>query len=216
LAGPAAFQFTTSARQKGRTIATIVRKNKHWEEQIRVFSIREYASEHVQGIGSRLELAVSISRRHESRKWRIGMNFSKSSLCAAALAIIGIDGCNGSGPSQQQIQQQAEQTTIAAKKDAKDAAAATRVAAAEAEKDVNAAAAGIKNGLQQNTPGDADNRTNLNSSTQIRIAMLPGISMAKAGEIVDHRPYASAHQLVTRGLLTEDQYRKIAADVTTR
>ncbi len=132
-----------------------------------------------------------------------------------ALVVLGVAGCNGSGPSQQQVQQQAEQTTVAAKQDAKEAVAATRTATAEAEKDVNAAAAGIKSGLQKNAPGDSDSRADLNSSTQIRLAMLPGISMSKAGEIVDHRPYAHAHQLVTRGLLTEEQYQKIAPDVKT-
>jgi DNA uptake protein ComE-like DNA-binding protein len=147
---------------------------------------------------------------------KLNRNVVWTTLLGISAGAIGAVGCNGSGPSQQQVQQQAEQTTVAAKQDAKDAVAATRVAAAEAEKDVNAAAAGIKSGLQQNTAGDADNRANLNKSSQIRLAMLPGISMSKAGEIIDHRPYANAHQLVTRGLLTEDEYLKIAADVTAR
>jgi DNA uptake protein ComE-like DNA-binding protein len=133
--------------------------------------------------------------------------------------LVLVAGCNGSAPTQQQVQQQAAQTTVAAKQGAKEAVAATKQAAAVAVQDVNSVAAGVKEGIRQDTPnGSAKSSTkaNLNTSTQLRLAMLPGISMSKAGEIVDQRPYSSKRQLVSKGLLTEEQYARIADDVTTK
>jgi DNA uptake protein ComE-like DNA-binding protein len=146
------------------------------------------------------------------RNWMLALG-----ICVAVMAAVG---CNGSGPSPQQVQQDAAKTTADAKKGAEQAVAATRQAAAVAVQDVNAAASGVKSGIDENAPAGSslksDLKANLNTSTQVRLAMLPGISMDKAGEIVEKRPYANSHQLVSRGLLTEDEYQKIASDITTR
>jgi DNA uptake protein ComE-like DNA-binding protein len=45
---------------------------------------------------------------------------------------------------------------------------------------------------------------------------LPGISADKAGQIIDHRPYTSSHDLVKAGILTEHQVENIAGQVTVR
>ena len=131
-------------------------------------------------------------------------------VCAllAATAGIGLAGCDNTRPSDQQVQEQAAQATATAKQGAKEAVAATQAAAAEAERDVNDVAAGVKQGIHENAPP-----VDLNAATQVRIATLPGISLSKAGDIVKGRPYASPHELVSRGLLTGDQYAKIAGQV---
>jgi len=71
----------------------------------------------------------------------------------------------------------------------------------------------------RNAPSDAKSdaafKINLNPSNQLRFAMLTAISMSKAEEIVGHRPDAGRRQPVSRGILTEEQYRRTAADVTT-
>ena len=41
------------------------------------------------------------------------------------------------------------------------------------------------------------------------LSSLPGITSPKAERIIAERPYASAHQLVTRHVLTEDEYSQI-------
>jgi DNA uptake protein ComE-like DNA-binding protein len=48
------------------------------------------------------------------------------------------------------------------------------------------------------------------------LASLPGISDAKAKQIIDHRPYTSSHDLVKSGVLTEGQFDDIAPKVTVR
>jgi DNA uptake protein ComE-like DNA-binding protein len=129
----------------------------------------------------------------------------------AAVGMMLAAGCN-TAPSHEQVQQDAAQTTAAVKQGAQEAAAATKQAASVAVSDVNDVAAGVRQGLKENDSSKAD----LNTSSQVRLALLPGISMAKAGEIVDKRPYRSTHQLVSRGIVTADEYGKIASLVTVK
>jgi DNA uptake protein ComE-like DNA-binding protein len=56
----------------------------------------------------------------------------------------------------------------------------------------------------------------INSASTASIAMLPGISISKAHDIVEGRPYKNAHTLVHRGLLTQEQYDRIASKITAK
>jgi DNA uptake protein ComE-like DNA-binding protein len=138
----------------------------------------------------------------------LGLCFAGASICFAGALITGASGCD-SKPTDQQVQQQAADATATAKQGAKQAVAATQEAAASAERTVNDVAAGVKQGIGENAP-----RIDLNTATQVRLATLPGISFSKAGDIVNGRPYTSPRQLVSRGLLTNDQYAQISTQVT--
>jgi DNA uptake protein ComE-like DNA-binding protein len=89
-----------------------------------------------------------------------------------------------------------------------------RVAAKNAEQAVNDVAAGVKQGLDNKSAPSS--RVDLNSASGADLTALPGISAHKAKQIIDHRPYASSHDLVKKGLLTEAQFEEIAPKVTTR
>ncbi|HMI53703.1 MAG TPA: helix-hairpin-helix domain-containing protein, partial [Candidatus Saccharimonadales bacterium] len=56
----------------------------------------------------------------------------------------------------------------------------------------------------------------LNSANRAELASLPGLSTLDARNIIAGRPYKSAHDLVSRGVLTEEQYRKIEDSVVAR
>jgi DNA uptake protein ComE-like DNA-binding protein len=72
------------------------------------------------------------------------------------------------------------------------------------KRDTKAVAEGIKEGLSsKKDPVD------LNKASRDDLAGLPGLDDHKAGRIIADRPYASAHQLVTRHVLSEDQYAQI-------
>lgn len=116
--------------------------------------------------------------------------------------------------SDQQIQRQAEQATEQAKVAAKKAAANAKVAAAEAERDMNDVAAGVKAGMHngKTTGGEV----NLNSASRADLESLPGVTPATARKIVDNRPYASPHDLVSKGVVTHAEYERIAGDVVTQ
>lgn len=116
--------------------------------------------------------------------------------------------------SDQHLQEQAAQATEQAKQGSKEALADARVAAANAEKAVNDVAAGVKQGLDNKTPAASGDRVDLNAASEADLASLPGISVGKARQIVEHRPYTSSHDLVKDGLLTERQFDEVAPKVT--
>jgi DNA uptake protein ComE-like DNA-binding protein len=98
---------------------------------------------------------------------------------------------------------------------AKQAAAEAKVAAANAERQVNDIAVGVKEGLHSNTPASAadSGAVDINAASELRLAMLPGVSLAQAREIVNNRPYATPHSLVSKGVLTRSEYARISGEI---
>jgi DNA uptake protein ComE-like DNA-binding protein len=127
-------------------------------------------------------------------------------------------GCTNRSNTQndQEIRQKAAEATRDAQKGAKQLAADAKVAAANAVDGVNAAAQGVKEGVNSNKSGDTSDRLDINNASTVSIAMLPGISITKAHDIVKGRPYRSPHALVQRGLLTQQQYDQIADKITAK
>jgi DNA uptake protein ComE-like DNA-binding protein len=132
-------------------------------------------------------------------------------LCAGAF-VLGVltAGCN-SHPSDQQIQQQAAQTTQQVKQTAQQAADNARVAAANAEDKINAVAAGVKQGMQSGPPPAT---VDINSATRDQLVTLPGVTSAKARQIIAARPYSAPADLVSKNVLTQDQFDRISGRVT--
>ncbi len=71
------------------------------------------------------------------------------------------------------------------------------------KRDTKAVAEGIKDGLGHK------NSLDLNKASKADLSGLPGITDRQAGRIVAERPYANTHQLVTRHILSEDEYARI-------
>jgi DNA uptake protein ComE-like DNA-binding protein len=140
------------------------------------------------------------------------MNGKSTFLATAVVISVGfLTACNPPA-SDQHLQEQAARATEQAKQGSKEALADARVAAANAERAVNDVAAGVKQGID-GKPGTST-RVDLNNGSAIDLAGLPGISPIKAGQIIHHRPYASTHDLVKNGLLTQDQFDQIASQIT--
>jgi DNA uptake protein ComE-like DNA-binding protein len=144
------------------------------------------------------------------------MNDQRRMSLFAVAAILGMTVLTACSPpaDDQRLKEQAAQATEQAKQGSKEALADARVAAKNAEQAVNDVAAGVKQGLDNK--GTPSSRVDLNSASAANLTALPGISAHKAKEIIDHRPYASSHDLVKDGLLTEAQFEEIAPKVTTR
>jgi len=71
------------------------------------------------------------------------------------------------------------------------------------KQDTKAVAEGIKEGLSSKKSVD------LNKASRAELSALPGITGKDADRIVAERPYANSHQLVTRHVLSDDQYAQI-------
>ncbi len=104
-----------------------------------------------------------------------------SALIASLLSLCAA--CSNQSPDQ--IRQKTAEETAAIKRDTK------------------AVAQGIKEGLSNKRALD------LNKATKNDLTSLPGISAKRADRIIAERPYANTHQLVTRRILTEQEYSQI-------
>ena len=149
-----------------------------------------------------------------------GQLFVRALPCVLAMSTVVsmafLASCNNNPPSDEKLQQQAAQATETAKQDSKEALAQARVVANEAEQKVNDVAAGVKQGMQSNSAPAGETRIDLNNASDADLASLPGISPAKAREIIQHRPYSFSHELVKFGLLSEKQFDVIAPRVTVK
>jgi DNA uptake protein ComE-like DNA-binding protein len=144
------------------------------------------------------------------------MNVPGKQRVLALSTVVGLAllaACNNPPPSDQHLQEQAAQATENAKQASKEALAQARVAAANAEQTVNDVAAGVKQGLDTKTSADSA-RVDLNGASEADLTSLPGISVVKARQIIQHRPYTSPHDLVSSGVLSEHQFQEIAPKVT--
>ncbi len=79
----------------------------------------------------------------------------------------------------------------------------TAEATANLKRDTKAVAEGVKEGLANKKSVD------LNKASKDDLSSLPGISSQRADRIIEERPYATTRQLVTRHVLTEDEYSQI-------
>jgi DNA uptake protein ComE-like DNA-binding protein len=145
----------------------------------------------------------------------------KRKMLFASLLLVwtaGLTACNNeTSPQQnQELRQKAADATREVKKGAQELAGETKVAAANAVQGVDAVAAGVKQGAASNGAQATDETVDINSASTARLAALPGISVSKAHAIVGGRPYDNAHALVSRGLLTQQQYDRIASRVSAR
>ncbi|HEY1679618.1 MAG TPA: helix-hairpin-helix domain-containing protein [Candidatus Sulfotelmatobacter sp.] len=78
------------------------------------------------------------------------------------------------------------------------------------KRDTKAVAEGVKEGLTRDSRKSVD----LNKASKDELSSLPGITTAKANRIIAERPYAAPHQLVTRHVLSEDEYAQLQNRVT--
>jgi|SRR5580704_14691627 DNA uptake protein ComE-like DNA-binding protein len=105
------------------------------------------------------------------------------SVALLSLAVGFLAACTNENPDQ--IRQKTAEETAAVKRDTK------------------AVAEGLKEGMSSKRSID------LNKATKDDLTSLPGVTTQRADRIIAERPYANAHQLVTRHVLSEDEYSQI-------
>jgi len=99
-------------------------------------------------------------------------------------------------------------TGCARKESSQDLKEQTAQATAEMKQNAKAVASGIREGWNR------DKSVNLNTATKDQLANLPGVSSREADQIIAARPYKNTDELVTRRILSKDEYDKIADRIT--
>ena len=140
-------------------------------------------------------------------------------IAAAAVLSLTLAGCMRPHETEdERLKRQTAEQTKQLREDARNAGTMAREEALKARRQAQDIVAGVKQGWQEGAgpaaAGSAEERVNLNDASEARLSELPGVSRAQARRIIRRRPYASADDLVSRGLLTEAQYDRIASRVT--
>ena len=84
----------------------------------------------------------------------------------------------------------------------------TAQATSELKQDTKAVAQGIRDGLRR------DKLVDLNHARKDQIMNLPGVNSAQADRIIEERPYRDPAQLVSRRILSREQYEQIKDRLT--
>ena len=83
----------------------------------------------------------------------------------------------------------------------------TAQATAEVKSDVKAVAQGVRDGLTRDKA-----RVDLNTASKDQLIGI-GLTRAQSDHVIAHRPYANPHELLTRHVLSEDEYQAIEPHV---
>ena len=126
---------------------------------------------------------ILVRRQPTSILWHRNTMISRVFFSTVLLSLSLGAACTNQNPDQ--IRQKTAEETAAIKRDTK------------------AVAQGVKEGLSNKKTVD------LNKASKDDLASLPGITPQQADRIMAERPYANSHQLVTRSILSEDEYSQI-------
>lgn len=145
---------------------------------------------------------------------RVCPTFRVATFASLALLLIASTGC----ASDQDQRQRDEKTRQAAA----DAAAKVKPALKEADRDLNAAAKtaaeeahaaaqGVREGWKRGSGQPLD----LNSASESDLMELPGITHRDARRITANRSYRDKRDLLTRKIISSDEYSAIHTQITT-
>ena len=86
----------------------------------------------------------------------------------------------------------------------------TADATAQLKTDTKAVVEGVREGFNRDKP------VNLNTATVDQLTTLPGVTHIRAGRVIAGRPYDDPHDVVTRHILSAQEYKRIKDRITTR
>jgi DNA uptake protein ComE-like DNA-binding protein len=111
---------------------------------------------------------------------------------ASVLSLLLLAGCTSQPQNPDQLREQ------------------TAKATAQLSSDVKAVAEGVKEGLGR------DQTLDLNRASKDQLIALPGITEGGADRIIAGRPYDSSQELVSRRIVSQQEYDKIRDRVTAK
>ncbi len=70
-----------------------------------------------------------------------------------------------------------------------------------------------KSSTASETSSKTSGKLDLNTATKDQLMSLPGITDADAQKILDGRPYRAKNQLLSKGIISKDEYAKIKGQI---
>ena len=70
-----------------------------------------------------------------------------------------------------------------------------------------------KSSTASDTSSKTSGKLDLNTATKDQLMSLPGITDADAQKILDGRPYRAKNQLLSKGIISKDEYAKIKGQI---
>ncbi len=70
-----------------------------------------------------------------------------------------------------------------------------------------------KSSTASDTSSKTSGKLDLNTATKDQLTSLPGITDADAQKILDGRPYRAKNQLLSKGIISKDEYAKIKGQI---
>lgn len=134
-------------------------------------------------------------------------------FASLALLLIVSAGCGNTQDQRQRDEKTREAAADAAAKvkpALKEAGRDLNAAAKTAAEEAHAAAQGVREGWKRGSGQPLD----LNSASESDLMELPGITHRDARRIIANRPYRDKHDLVTRRIITSDEYANIRDQIT--
>ena len=110
----------------------------------------------------------------------------------ATVLLLLFSGCTSQKPGPDELREKTAQATSEVKRDAK------------------ALAEGVKEGWNRDQPLD------LNKASREQLLSLPGMDSDRVGRIIAGRPYSNAYQLVSRRILSQQEYDRVKDQVTAK
>ena len=107
--------------------------------------------------------------------------------------------------SEQRTRDEVAKATERAKPELEKAGRELKAAAKTAAEQAHAAAQGVKEGWERS----GKDRIDVNSASEGELMTLPGITRRDARKIVAGRPYNAPHDLVDKGVVSEERYARI-------
>jgi DNA uptake protein ComE-like DNA-binding protein len=86
----------------------------------------------------------------------------------------------------------------------------TADATAQLKTDTKAVVEGVREGLSRDKP------VNLNTATEDQLTTLTGVTHIRARRVIAGRPYDDPRDVVTRHILSEQEYKRIKDRITTK
>jgi DNA uptake protein ComE-like DNA-binding protein len=115
----------------------------------------------------------------------------KTTVFAIVLLLLA-GGCSSKNPSPDELREKTAQATSDFKRNAK------------------AVAEGVKEEWSRDRPLD------LNKASKEQLLSLPGVSNEGADRIIADRPYSTAHELVSKRIISQQEYDKIRDQITAK